>query len=220
MHSIMSRILRHAVLLLASVLTAGVFYLSVHSRAPLFWVSMATAYSSLVLLALSLGIGPWNRLRGQPNPVSSFLRRDIGIWAGLLGIVHVIFGLQVHLEGKFWLYFLPPADAPYRFPLRIDTFGLTNYAGLFATVILLLLLSLSSNVALRTLGAARWKSLQRWNYAGALLIVVHGVIYQFLESRTTGFVIAFGAITLLALTMQLAGFIYVRRLETARGRGR
>jgi sulfoxide reductase heme-binding subunit YedZ len=150
-------------------------------------------------------IGPWNKLRGRPNPVSGYLRRDIGIWAGVLGIAHVVVGLQVHLGGKFWLYFLPPADARSAFPLRVDAFGLTNYAGLGAALILLLLLSLSNNASLRALGAGRWKSLQRWNYAGALLVVAHGTVYQVIEERTAGFIAAFAAVVILAVAMQVAG---------------
>ena len=211
LHFPMPRFLRHAILFLASILTGGIFYISLAAKGPLFWLSMATAYSSLVLLALSLMIGPWNKMRDHPNPVSSYLRRDIGIWAGLLGIAHVVFGLQVHLGGKFWLYFLPPPDAAYNFPMRIDAFGLTNYAGLGATLILLLLLALSSNAALRGLGASRWKSLQRWNYVGAVLVVAHGTVYQILEKRTAGFVIAFAVIGVLALVMQCAGFSKVKK---------
>ena len=202
----MQRISRHIILFIVSIVTGTAFYFFLASKDSLFWLSMATAYASLALLALSLMIGPWNKLRGRIIPVSSYLRRDIGIWAGVLAIVHVVAGLQVHMGGKFWLYFLPPADAAYTFPLRIDPFGLTNYAGLAATLILLLLLSLSSNAALRSLGASRWKSLQRWNYAGALLVAAHGVVYQILEKRTVGFVVAFAAIVLLALAMQFAGF--------------
>ena len=211
----MPRFLRHAILFLASILTGGIFYLSLGSKGSLFWLSMATAYSSLVLLALSLMVGPWNKMRGRPNPVSSYLRRDIGIWAGLLGVVHVIFGLQVHFTGKMWLYFLPSPDGAYNFPLRIDPFGLTNYAGLGATLILVLLLALSSNAALRSLGARKWKSLQRWNYLGAVLVVAHGAVYQILEKRTAGFVVAFAGIGLLALVMQVAGFSKVKKQKTA-----
>ena len=207
----MPRFLHHAILLIASIATGAAFYFSLASRGPLFWLSMATAYASLVLLALSLMIGPWNELRGHPNPVSGYLRRDIGIWAGLLGVAHVVPGLQMHFSGRMWLYFLPPAEATYTFPMRIDLFGLTNYAGLGATLILLLLLSLSNNASLRSLGATRWKFLQRWNYAGALLVVAHGIVYQILEKRTVGFVVAFAAISLLALTMQFAGFTMVKK---------
>lgn len=209
----MRRVTRHIVLFLACGVWGAAFYLILATENAIWWLSMSSAYGGLVLLALSLMIGPWNKLRGRPNPVSGYLRRDIGIWAGILGAVHVIAGLQVHMR-TMWQYFLPPPDATYRFPLRIDPFGLTNYAGLFATMILLLLLSLSNDASLRALGADRWKSLQRWNYAYAILTVAHGVVYQILEKRMAGFVAAFAAIVLLALAMQFAGF----RVEKTRTR--
>lgn len=202
----MPRITRHIILFLASCVTGTAFYLVLAAADPMWRLSMASAYGSLFLLAFTLIIGPWNKLRGRPNPISGYLRRDIGIWASVLAIVHVIVGLQVHLRGKMWLYFLPPADATYTFPMRIDPFGLTNYMGLGAILILLLLLFLSNDASLRALGTRRWKSLQRWNYAGAVLVVTHGLVYQILEKRTVGFIVACAAIVLFALAMQFAGF--------------
>lgn len=201
----MGRVTRHIVLFLASCVTCAAFYLALGAASPIWWLSMASAYGGLVLLALSLMIGPWNKLRRRPNPVSGYLRRDIGIWAGVLGMIHVVVGLQVHMR-SMWHYFVPPPDMAHRFPLRIDPFGLTNYAGLFAILILLLLLSLSNDASLRALGKGRWKSLQRWNYAGALLVVAHGIVYQIIEKRTAGLIFTFAAIVLFALGMQLAGF--------------
>ena len=133
----------------------------------------------------------------------------------MLGIVHVIVGLQVHMNGKFWLYFVPPPDAAYRFPLRVDAFGLSNYAGLAAGLILLMLLALSNNAALRSLGALRWKRLQRWNYAVAGLTVVHGALYQLLEKRTAVLVTAFAFIVLMTLALQCSGRL--RKNSTATG---
>jgi sulfoxide reductase heme-binding subunit YedZ len=169
---------------------------------------MATAYGSLVLLAWSLMIGPWNKLRGRPNPVSGYLRRDIGIWAGVLGIAHVVLGLQVHWVGRMWVYFVLPDTLRFT---QWMVFGTANYVGLGATLILLLLLCLSNDASLRALGPARWKSLQRWNYAGAALVVGHSIAYQFIEKRTPGFIVAFAAIVLIALAMQVAGFRVVKK---------
>lgn len=206
----MGRVTRHVVLFLASALMGAAFYWILDTDRMIWWLSMTTAYASLALLALSLMIGPWNKLRGLRNPVSSYLRRDIGIWAGVLGIVHVIAGLQVHFIGKMWLYFLPPPDASYRFPLRIDLAGLSHWVGLFATFILLLLLFLSNDASLGRYGARRWKSLQRWNYAGAILVVAHGFSYQYLERRTLDFIVVYTAIVLLVMAMQYAGYRAVK----------
>ena len=207
----MRRVICHIILFAASGLTCAVFYYGLGFKRPMASLSMATAYGGLALMALSLIIGPWNTLRGHRIPTSSYLRRDVGIWAGILSIAHVIFGLQVHFTGKMWLYFLPPVDAAYSFPIRIDAFGLSNHMGLAATLIVLLLLSLSNNPSLRALGAIRWKSLQRWNYVGAVLVAAHGVIYQINEKRTAWFVVVFASLLLLTSAMQYAGYRKVKQ---------
>ena len=211
----MHRITRHIILFLLSGVIIAAFFLVLAPTSLVWGLSMATAYGSLGLLALTLVIGPWNKLNALPNPVSTYLRRDIGIWAGVLGITHVIAGLFVHMGGKFWLYFLPPGVATFPWPslgvVQWLPFGLTNYLGLGATLILVLLLSLSNNASLRALGAARWKSLQRWNYFCAILTIAHGVGYQFLEKRTVAFIVAFAAIVVFALGMQFAGYRTVKK---------
>jgi methionine sulfoxide reductase heme-binding subunit len=207
----MQRVARHAVLFLASIAVGVLFHFGLRSTSTFYTISMATAYGSMVLLALSLMIGPWNKLRGRPNPVSGYLRRDIGIWAGILGLAHVIAGFQLHMP-RWWNYFLPPET------LRISqwvTFGLANYVGLGSTLILLLLLCISNDASLRALGAGRWKSLQRWNYAGALLAIAHGVLYQVIEKRSFAFIAAFAAIILAAMAMQYAGFREVTKKSGA-----
>ncbi len=69
-------------------------------------LSIATAYPALFLTAAALSIGPWNVLRGRTNPVSFDLRRDLGIWAGIMALLHTGIGLNVHLRGRPWLYFI------------------------------------------------------------------------------------------------------------------
>ena len=204
------RMTRHLLFALASCVLVTAFLQFLHPQRLLYQISMATGYGSLFLMALSLMIGPWNVLRHRANPVSGYLRRDIGIWAGILAVAHVIAGLQVHNIGKMWLYFLLPPEEYSVFPVRLDRYGLTNYAGLFATVIFVMLLCLSNNASLRALGAKRWKFLQRWNYAAAALVCLHGAVNQFLEKRDPGFVLIFIIIVVVALTAQLAGF---RRLR-------
>jgi sulfoxide reductase heme-binding subunit YedZ len=202
----MSRLARHLLLFAASALVGLAFYAGHPSPDVLWRLSMGSAYASLALLALSLAIGPWNRLRRLPNPVSSYLRRDVGIWAGILGVFHVVVGLQVHMSGKMLLYFLPPPDARYAFPVRIDLFGIASWVGLFATLVLAMLLVLSNDASLKKLGRDRWKALQRWNYAGAVLVLLHGALYMALEKRTWPFVGAAIVVVLVAAAMQLAGY--------------
>src|SRR5690349_19970499 len=58
-------------------------------------------------------------------------------------------------------------------PLHHDIFGLSNFAGLFAGLMLLYLLATSNDASVRKYGGAEWKSLQRWNYACFGLTALH-----------------------------------------------
>lgn len=211
----MSRTARHFLLFAASALVCLAFWFGHPSPDRLWRLSMGTAYASLALMAASLAIGPWNVLNRLPNPVSGYLRRDVGIWAGITGVLHVVFGLQVHFPGRMWLYFVPERG---RFPLRIDPFGIANWTGVAATVILVLLLALSNDASLKKLGRDRWKGLQRWNYAGAALVVLHGALYQVIEKRGLGFVA--GCLVVIGVTaaLQWRGWRETRLKRLARAR--
>jgi len=167
--------------------------------------SFATAYPALALLSVSLMVGPWNLVRKRQNPVSSDLRRDIGIWAGILGIVHAVIGQCVHLRGRPWLYYIYSAKDHRRFPLRHDLFGLANYTGAVSTLLLIALLATSNDYFLRALGTPRWKQLQRWNYAVFALAAIHSFAYQGVEKQHLGFVVTVALCITLAAGLQLAG---------------
>ncbi|HEY6376696.1 MAG TPA: hypothetical protein VIX90_14335, partial [Edaphobacter sp.] len=99
------RIARHLVLAFLAVIFTALFYLATAPPDVRHRASMATAYSSLVFLVATLALGPWNIIRHRSNPVSFDLRRDLGIWAGLLALLHTVVGLTVHLRGRMWMYF-------------------------------------------------------------------------------------------------------------------
>ena len=159
--------------------------------------SMTTAYLALLLYAASFSLGPLNVIRRRPNPVSTDLRRDIGIWIGITAVLHVLFGWRVHMK-YWWEYLLRSSEHVHGWRLRLDAFGLTNWIGVVATLMLVLLVLISNDAALRRLRTSRWKQLQRSSYIAALLIVAHGVLYQMIEKRDarlvlTGAIICFGA---------------------------
>ena len=203
------RVQRHIGLAIASVaLMVAFFYLA---RTDFLWfgLSMASAYTALALLGATLATGPWNVLRGRPNPVSTDLRRDLGIWAGIVGLIHVAVGLQVHAGGDIWLYFFHP-PAPERLVVRLDPAGFSNHTGLIATLLLVILLALSNDYSLRSLGRTRWKTIHRSVYVAFVLIVAHGALYQLLEKRIRGFVVLFGVMVATVVAIQLAGVRRVR----------
>ncbi len=209
-HRIKQRLRRHHFpLLLFTVLSIALFYWLIESEDALFRFSMATAYPGMALLAATLFTGPLKVLRKQTVPVSDDLTRDLGIWAAVVSLLHVVFGLQVHMRGRMWLLFVTESmEFPF---VRFDQFGAANYTGLIGTIIIVLLLALSNDLSLRKLGTKKWKRLQRWNYGLFFLIVVHGVIYQILEERVQPYPSLFASIGIVVLIVQLAGFIDRKR---------
>ena len=207
------RVVRHHAPL-AALTSAGLvlILLADPSKQAVHRWSMATAYTGLALIAATLTIGPLNLLRWRPNAVSTDLRRDIGIWAGMVSIAHFLVGWQVHMKHR-WLYFLRETHAGSLTP-RTDLFGFANDTGLIATLTIALLLILSNDWSFRRLGAVPWKRLQRWNYAVAALVVAHTVAYQVIEKRRVLFVLLAVVIILVALAFQSLG---VRRVRARAG---
>jgi methionine sulfoxide reductase heme-binding subunit len=158
---------------------------------------MATAYVALSLFAITLAFGPMTELRGRRYPVSTDIRRDFGIWSGILALVHVAIGLQVHMRGKMWEYFAH--DTHDSILPRLDPFGLANYTGLVATVIFAALLVTSNDVSLRRLGVGRWQRIHRLANWALGLTAIHGIAYQWTEKRPWTFVAIFAALLLVSL---------------------
>jgi len=209
----------HLPLLLLSFVSVAALYATRPYKDILSRASFATAYPALVLLAATLLIGPWNLIRKRPNPVSADLRRDLGIWAGVLGIVHTAVGQFVHLRGRPWLYYVyGPQEHHHSFPVRHDLFGLANYTGAVSVLLLIALLATSNDYSLRALGTAGWKKMQRWNYAVFALAAVHAFAYQGIEKQKASFVATVAACVVITLALQSLGI--ARRRSAAQDRAR
>jgi sulfoxide reductase heme-binding subunit YedZ len=203
-----SRLIKHhLVLFLLSAAATASLYFTRPYRDVLTRVSFATAYPALVLLAASLFIGPINLIRMRRNPVSSDLRRDIGIWAGILSIVHVVVGQNVHMRGRPWLYYVYAPTEHHNFPIRHDLFGLANYSGAASTLVLIALLATSNDYFLRALGTPKWKQLQRWNYAAFGAAAVHAIAFQAVEKQHVPFVSFVIVCIALTISIQTAGIL-------------
>ncbi len=181
------------------------------SRVSVSQVTVATGYLALGLLGLTLLIGPANLLLRRRNPVSSYLRRDLGAWTAIFSVVHVILGFQVH--GRGLLGFLDYFVAAGR-PLT-NSFGLGNWTGLAALVIVLGLLAISTDGSLRELKARRWKNLQRLNYALFTVVVLHAFFYGALLRMTSPFTLLLFFIVIAVFIGQAVG-IWLWRRRNAR----
>jgi methionine sulfoxide reductase heme-binding subunit len=176
-------------------------------------LTIATGYVATVLLALTLLVGPANLLLRRRNPVSSYLRRDLGTWTAVFSVVHVIVGFQVR-----------GGSGPFRFidffvaggrPLT-NSFGLGNWTGLAALVIVVGLLALSTNRSVQELKAERWKSLQRLNYTLFALVVAHAVFYGALSRPTSPFTLLLASTVVAVFIGQAGGIWLYRRRRYAR----
>ena len=203
------RITRHVLIALANIASVGLFWELFSVRRDLISrLSIASAYPALFLTAAAMFAGPWNVLRGQPNPVSFDLRRDLGIWAGIMALLHTCIGLNVHLRGRPWLYFV---DQNHR--VRYDLFGIGNDSGLLAILLFLSLLAISNDLSLRYLGTRTWKSLQRWTYAAMTLTLTHAVAYQFVEKRQAAYDVLLWATVVATALIQFGGWWKTKRTK-------
>jgi sulfoxide reductase heme-binding subunit YedZ len=150
--------------------------------------TVATGYLGLGLLAVTLLLGPAHLLLRRRNPVSSYLRRDVGAWTAICSVVHVICAGLIHVSHgrglvSSFVHFFVAEDGS----ALTNSFGLGNWTGLAALVIVLGLLAASSDSALRKLKARPWKWLQRLNYALFALVILHAFFYGALLRMTSPF---------------------------------
>lgn len=211
----MRRFKQHLALAAASIVIVSLAYTATPPPDVRHRLSMATAYAGLIFLAASLCLGPWNVLRRKPNPISFDLRRDVGIWTGILAIVHTAIGLTVHLRGRMWMYFFKSLHPIH---LQNKQFGFANFTGLAAALLFVMLLAISNDYSLRALKTQRWKFLQRWAYAAFALTVAHGIAYQLIEKRHRPWVLISAWIMVAAGAAQFIGWVHARR-RINHGRG-
>jgi sulfoxide reductase heme-binding subunit YedZ len=198
----------HLPLALLCLMSGGVLYVTRPYPQIIPRLAFASAYPALILLSASLLIGPWKVLVGERIAISFDLRRDIGIWAGIIGLLHTAVGQFVHMGGRFWLYYLYENwRKKHLQPFRHDIFGFANDTGLVAALILLLMLSTSNDVSLRKFGTPGWKSLQRWNYGCFALTAAHTFAYQTGVGGGRGlFLVTSTAAVLITVLLQFAGW--------------
>jgi sulfoxide reductase heme-binding subunit YedZ len=149
--------------------------------------TFASGYVATVLLALTLLVGPANLLLRRRHPVSNYLARDVGAWAAVASVVHVVYGIEVHATISDPIPMFIRNGSPLT-----NSFGLANWTGLAATVIVVGLLAISNDFALSKLKARTWKTLQRLNYALFALVAVHAFFYGALLRTESPYTVLLG----------------------------
>jgi DMSO/TMAO reductase YedYZ heme-binding membrane subunit len=163
-----------------------------------------------VLLGLTLLIGPGKLLLRRRNPVSDYLTRDVGTWAAIFSVVHVLYGFEVHAKITNPI----PMFEPWT-----KSFGLANWTGLAATVIAVGLLAISNDFALRKLKARTWKNLQRLNYVLITLVIAHAFFYGVLLRTNSPYTVLLFVSVVAVLVGQTVGVWLWRQRHARRAAG-
>ena len=178
------------------------------------FLTIATGYVATGLLGLTLLIGPANLLLRRRNPTSTYLRRDLGTWTVIFSVAHVIASFQTQGGGVFTFVEFFFVDGR---PLTTD-YGLGNWTGLVALVIVVGLLAISTTRSVRELKAERWKNLQRLNYTLFALVVLHAVFYGPLSRMTSPFTLVL-ILTVIAVYGGQGAGIWLWRRRRSRQEG-
>ena len=168
-------------------------------------LTSATGYISLLLLAATLLVGPLLLIRGSRTPISSYLRRDLGLWCAAFAIAHVAVGFQIHGGGRVISYFFTDGSPNF------TSFGWANWLGLVATLLVVGLVVISSDRALGRLGASRWKTSQRANYLLFAGVVAHAVLYGAWARSSLALTAVHAGIAVVVVAGQLTGIALRRR---------
>lgn len=174
-------LMRSAVIGLLALALVGLFWASRPEWVADMRLWRAVGDASVVLLALSLAIGPAGRLFPWLSPLGRW-RRQFGIWTALTGLVHTLLVLWQWVSfdlGRLMGYeFVPQLGRTARLE---PGFGLANLMGLVAMAWLLILLATSSDRAVRRLGPAVWSWVQGFAHVVFYLVVLHAAYFLYMH---------------------------------------
>ncbi len=198
---------RHLAVAALSLALVGAFAAAKGPMHPVHLWNRAWADAALVLLALTLGLGPLARL--WPRAFARWLpwRRELGVWFALGALVHVAVYAQA-FDGDWLRFVRRGTDAD---PVWLRTpFAVANWVGALALVYAAALAATSNDRAVRWLGRG-WKFLQRQSYTLFVLTALHAAVFALLVYPSPGADVGLNAALwgagALALALQLAGFV-------------
>ena len=210
----LSRRLQHYVgLIIFSALILG-WVTSTSNESTADQLSIATAYICVLLMAVALIVGPLRAYwYGIKTPVNIYLRRDIGIWTAMSGLIHLYLATIQSMNASYISRYVDINTAGLSESTRGELFLWGSVTAFIVGILLLMLLCLSSNTALRLLGVRWWKRLQRTAYAAFVLTIIHAIMFQMLEKRAIALIILLIAVSLVVVILQSVGFVSVRKKQ-------
>ncbi len=171
---------RHLIVLVAAAVGTFIFLESRAQWSEMHRWNRAIGDVSLVMIALSMAIGPLARLAPRLRAAIPW-RRELGIYGVLLAFVHTIIILAGWVEWdlmRIFGYQLHPSGV---YVMLQHGFGLANVIGIIALLYGLVLAISSSDWSQRMLSGTVWKFLQQSSYVLWMLIVVHTAYFLYLH---------------------------------------
>jgi methionine sulfoxide reductase heme-binding subunit len=172
---------RHLLVLILAVLGTYAFLESRAQWSDMHRWNRALGDISVVLVALSMAIGPLARLWPACRAAVPW-RRELGIYGVLLAFAHTVIILVGWVEWDFMRLFgyaMHPQAGIY--VMVQHGFGLSNAIGILALVYGLVLAVASNDWSQRVLSGSVWKFLQQSAYVLWMLIVIHTAYFLYLH---------------------------------------
>jgi methionine sulfoxide reductase heme-binding subunit len=167
-------------LLIGALVTYGFLELRSTWSAMHQW-NRATGDASVVLISLSMSIGPLSRLWPRVRWLLPW-RREFGAWGVVLAAVHTAIILAGWVEWDMMRlagFAINPQTG--QFVMVQHGFGLANAIGIVALIYGIVLGATSNDRSQNALGGAVWKFLQQSAYVLWILIVVHTAYFLYMH---------------------------------------
>ncbi len=212
---------RHIAILFLMGIGTYVFLESRASWSEMHRWNRAVGDMSLVLITLSMMIGPLARLSKVFQSAIPW-RRELGIHGVLLAIAHTVIILAGWVEWdliRLFGYVIHPQTETY--VMLLHGFGLGNAIGIIALVYGIVLALASSDWSQRLLGGSVWKFLQQSAYVMWMLIVVHTAYFLYLHFQDfhrqvpdpNWAQVPFAGLVALVSLLQLAAFLKTWKIK-------
>ena len=170
---------RHLLVLLAGGLGAYAFMESRAQWSEMHRWNRAVGDMSLVLIALSMAIGPLARLWPVFRTAIPW-RRELGLYGVLLAVAHTVIILGGWVEWdliRLFGYELHPVTGVY--VMLQHGFGLANVIGIVGLLYGIVIALVSNDWSQRLLTGPVWKFLQQGAYVLWVLIIVHTAYFLY-----------------------------------------
>lgn len=179
-------------------------------------LSIVSAYLCLFLLGGALIYGPVHALRDGRPIGNSPIRRSMGIWSALTGLLHFLLANVLAMNYEYLGIHVENAAEPPTAEIRSELYSWGTISGYVVAVLFLVLTALSNDRMLRLLGMKRWKRVQRSSYVVFLLTCGHALAFQILETREATWVYVVLLVSLLIVSSQAFGLFANLKSRTTR----